>query len=156
MSTPVIEIFTDGSCHSKLCVGAWAAFIVSNDGEKTLTGTETDTTHNRMELLAVIKSIQHAAQQNPEARMIIYSDSQYVCHLPSRFERLKQKNFLTNRGTEIQNVDLVNELIFLLDKYTIEFIKVKAHQKSETPSSKNNRYVDKLSRKVVREQVNSK
>jgi ribonuclease HI len=114
---------------------------------------EEDTTHNRMELLSVIKSIEFVNTQHPGIGMRIYSDSQYVCALPERLPRLKQKSFLNKKGTEIQNADLVKIFFHLIGGQDIEWIKVKAHQKDKSEQSAHNRFVDKLSRKLVREGV---
>jgi len=53
------EIYTDGSCHTQLCIGAWASIILVDDKKIVLSGKEFNTTHNRMEILAVIKSIKY-------------------------------------------------------------------------------------------------
>lgn len=71
----MIHIYTDGSCHGNPGPGGWAA-IIENDGDKTrLSGSERETTNNRMELLAVIKGLQSTRKQND---VTIFSDSQYV------------------------------------------------------------------------------
>ena len=90
---PLIEIYTDGSCHTQLLNGAWAA-LVFIDGKKTiLKGTETNTTHNRMELLAVINAIKHVeAEVTLKEKLHIYSDSQYVVNLNDRRKKLEAKN----------------------------------------------------------------
>jgi ribonuclease HI len=148
---PLIEIYTDGSCHTQLLNGAWAA-LVFIDGKKTiLKGTESNTTHNRMELLAVINAIKHVeAEVTLKEKLHIYSDSQYVVNLNDRRKKLEAKNFITNKGTPIQNLDLVQTLLNLSDTNTIEYVKVKAHQKPDG-SENFNREVDMIVRKLVRE-----
>jgi ribonuclease HI len=148
----IAEIYTDGSCHTQQKAGAWAA-IIHMDGKKTiLKGTEGSTTHNRMELLAVIKAIEHIVKQQNDTELIIYTDSQYVCGLPGRKEKLIEQKFLTRKGKPIQNADLVQTLFGLMDKVSTQYIKVKAHQSEEDQTTKYNNLVDKLSRKMVREQ----
>jgi len=148
-----IEIYTDGSCHTQKRIGAWAALIIIGSDREILTGVEEDTTHNRMELLSVIKSIEFVNTLHPETGMRIYSDSQYVCTLPERLPRLKQKSFLNKKGTEIQNADLVKIFFQQIGGQDIEWIKVKAHQRDKSEQSAHNRFVDKLSRKLVRENI---
>lgn len=153
MNNKVIEVYTDGSCNPQYQIGGWAALIF-NEGEKViLQGIATETTHNRMELTAVIKSIEYVLKEIQEYELIkIYTDSQYVERIPFRTEKLVSKNFITNKGKSIQNIDLVKKLITLIKTTEIEFTKVKAHQKaSDTPNY--NREVDKLSRKLVRRQI---
>jgi ribonuclease HI len=86
--------------------------------------------------------------------MLVYTDSQYVHHLPERKEKLKNKNFRTNKGTPIQNEDLVKILIAQIESHDINFIKIKAHQNSKHYSAGSpeayNSEVDRLARKLVR------
>lgn len=153
LDTNRIEIYTDGSCHTQQRTGAWAALILLGDKKEILTDVAQDTTHNRMELIAAIKSIEYTDTHQPGASLRIYTDSQYVCTLPDRLPRLKQKEFRTKKGTEIQNVDLVKTFLHLIENQDIEWVKVKAHQQDDSEQAKHNRYVDKLSRKLVRDNL---
>ena len=54
-----ITIYTDGSCHAQKRIGAWAAIVIINIEKIVLKGVEINTTHNRMELMAVIKAIEY-------------------------------------------------------------------------------------------------
>ncbi|WP_317897295.1 ribonuclease H family protein [Aurantibacillus circumpalustris] len=148
---PIIRIYTDGSCHTQLLLGAWAAIIFIGEEKIILQGDVEETTHNRMELLAVIKAVNYVDERNFNSSKIeVYSDSQYVVNLLSRKEKLKQKKFITNKGTEVQNSDLVKLLIELIESHDIDFTKVKAHQKD---GDEINREVDIIVRKLVRKNV---
>src|SRR6056297_1523462 len=153
LNTDRIEIYTDGSCHTQKRIGAWAALILIGGKKEVLTGVAYDTTHNRMELRSVIKSIEYAGTQQPGATLRIFTDSQYVCALPARLPRLKQNSFLTKKNNEIQNADLLKRFDQLIEKHDIEWIKVKAHQRDNSEQTTHNRFVDKLSRKLVRENL---
>jgi len=156
LNNNVIEIYTDGSCNPQYKIGGWASLVFSKGEKIVLKGIATETTHNRMELIAVIESIEYVLKEIKELELIkIYTDSQYVERIPFRAEKLVSKDFLTKKGKSIQNLDLIQKLITLFETTEIEFIKVKAHQKaSDTPNY--NREVDKLSRKLVRQQINKK
>jgi ribonuclease HI len=105
-------IYTDGSCHTQHLCGGWAAIIFIDDQKVVLTGEETDTTHNRMELMAVIKAISYVQEKYPSVTNIrIISDSQYVVGLTDRSAKLLSNNFITKKGTEISNADLVKILL---------------------------------------------
>lgn len=145
-----ITIYTDGSCHTQTCTGAWAAIIINAENKTILQGTETDTTHNRMELMAVIKAILFSVDKYPDAILNIYTDSQYVVKLNERKEKLLDKNFITKKGNVLPNADLLKQLIELVDKYPIVFNKVKAHQKA-TETENLNREVDMICRKAMRD-----
>ncbi|WP_462317585.1 ribonuclease H family protein [Marinilabilia sp.] len=153
MNNNRIEIYTDGSCHTQARIGAWAALILLGDKREILTGVENDTTHNRMELLSVIKAIEFVSKYKPAAGLRIYTDSQYVCTLPDRLPRLHQSAFRTKKGTLIQNADLLKVFLDLTEKQDVEWVKVKAHQRDGSQQASHNRFVDKLSRKLVREKT---
>ncbi|MES2397483.1 MAG: ribonuclease H [Bacteroidota bacterium] len=147
------EVYTDGSCHTQQCIGAWASVILINDQKKILSGTEKDTTHNRMEVFAVINSIKYIRQHYPSVNSLkIVSDSQYVIGLAERETKFIAKDFLTNGGKDIRNADLVKELLQLLSVIKVEFVKIKAHQKA-TEQVNYNIEVDKLSRQLVRQTI---
>ena len=53
-----VTIYTDGACDPNPGPGGWAALLIYDHQETALTGSEADTTNNRMELTA-------ALQKNP-------------------------------------------------------------------------------------------
>lgn len=138
-----MDIYTDGSCNTQNLLGAWAAVVLSANEKVVLSGKEKGTTHQRMELLAVIKALQFAGS----SKVTVYSDSQYVTGLMGRKEKLAAKGFLTNKGVPIRNLDLVQEFYSLEAAMEVTFVKVKAHSKG-VPY---NEEVDKLVRGMVRE-----
>jgi len=153
LNNQIIKIFTDGSCNPEFLIGGWAALIFHNDEKIVIQGNEFQTTHNRMELIAVIQSVEYVLKEFQDIKSIkIFTDSQYVAGIPRRKVKLMSKDLKTKRGKSIQNVDLIEKLIDILDSTNIEFVKVKAHQKSSGIPNYN-REVDMLSRKIVRQLV---
>ncbi|SEL79936.1 ribonuclease HI [Chitinophaga rupis] len=144
------DIYTDGSCNTQNSLGAWVAIILSGEEKTVLSGKVQDTTHNRMELYAVIAGISHAARAFRSLR--IYSDSQYVTGLMERREKLTAAGFITSKGTEMRNADLVKEFYALSEHIELTFIKVKAHQKKGVDVNFNIE-ADKLVRKIMREGI---
>lgn len=152
----MVEIYTDGSCDTNYKIGAWVAILLVETGTIVLSGTLTDTTHNRMELIAVIEALEHLQAHHPSISTIrIYSDSQYVINLTGRKEKLETAGFLSKKGTNLKNEDLLKHALNLFKTFTIEFIKVTAHKK-RTETINFNIEADKLSRKIVREAVKAK
>lgn len=147
-----IEIYTDGSCNPQLKIGGWAALIIDNENRHLIKGIKKQVTHNSMELLAVINAVEFVENNKLKyKKIVVYTDSQYVADLVVRKNKLKQNNYLTKKGKSIQNVELVKKIVSLLSSQNIEFIKVKAHQKHS--ENNNNRIVDKVSRKIVRDWI---
>ncbi len=153
MNQNIIEIYTDGSCNPQHKIGAWAAILLINNDEIIINGVESDTTHNRMELLSAVKSFEYIRNKFPDAGLIrIHSDSQYLVNLIGKKNRFENNNFLTRAGNDIRNIDLVKMVIDFAGALNIEFIKVPAHGKKREGTNYN-RKVDMLARKLVREQV---
>lgn len=157
MNRYLIDIYTDGSCHTIHGIGAWAAIILAGHKKIQIKGEAQNTTHNRMELLAVIKAISFAVENYKDAALAIYTDSQYVYRIPERKEKLIKNHFHTKKGTPIQNSDLVQVLISQLESCAVQFIKIKAHQQHVTAvpdiHDSYNSVVDKLVRRMVRDAV---
>jgi ribonuclease HI len=150
----IAEIYSDGSCHTQLCIGAWASVLLINNQKITLEGLEMDTTHNRMELLAVIKSLDYIRTRFQTITQIhVVSDSQYVVGLLGRRQKFLLQDFKTKAGRFIPHVDLVKQLFSFLDQYNIQFTKIKAHLKQGEQVNYNIE-VDKRCRNIVRQAVN--
>lgn len=103
-----------------------------------------------MELKAVIKSLEYVSGIENPGPIEIYSDSQYVVNLLSRKQKLMAKNFLTKKGTPVQNEDLVKMLLSLIEIHSPKFLKVKAHEKN---GNIYNREVDLIVRQLVRKKA---
>ena len=71
----MIKIYTDGSCLKNPGNGGWAAIICTDNEVKKISGSEKDTTNNRMELMATINALKEV---NSEDLIEIYTDSKYV------------------------------------------------------------------------------
>lgn len=148
------EVYTDGSCHTQHCMGAWASILFIGNEKITLSGIESNTTHNRMEILAVIRAVEYIQNNHPLIKEIrLISDSQYVIGLMDRQSKFIKSNFKTKAGNDIRNVDLVKILLALANSISIQFVKINAHQK-ETEFANYNIEVDKICRKLVREAIN--
>ena len=151
----IIEIYTDGSCHTQSKTGAWAAILLIDGREVFLDGIEKQSTHNKMELLAIIEAIQFLQNKAiPWDGLRIYTDSQYAVQLVEREDRLRKQQFLTKTGRPIRNMELVQNYLSTIASGDIQLIKVKAHQKKGV-SINYNRKVDQRVRKIMRREVRS-
>jgi ribonuclease HI len=148
-----VEIYTDGSCHTQRGIGTWVALIFNGTNKKVLSGTMNDTTHNQMELIAVINAIEYAKLHNQNITSIrVYTDSQYVVMIPERKKKMELADFNTKNGSALPNADLVKKILDLLSWVPVEFIKIVAHQK-KTDTNNYNREADMLSRKLLRKVI---
>ncbi len=106
-----------------------------------------------MELKAVIESLKYIQStfQNVSA-LEIYSDSDYVLGLLRRRERLENKNYQTKKGKEIKNRSLIIQFYEFLDRFDVRMLRVEGHaKKGHSKITDYHREVDKLSRKLVRQ-----
>ena len=150
---PQINIYTDGSCHTQLCVGAWVSIVFINEDKIILSGTKLQTTHNRMELLAVIEALKYIQDNSPNTTLItVITDSQYVTGLQAREAKFIDQQYTTKKGNAISNADLVKTLLGLINILPVIFIKIKAHQK-KTDIVNYNIEADTLSRNMVRHMI---
>ena len=150
---PFIAIYSDGSCDPLKKVGGWAAIIFQKNKKTIINGYAPGTTNQRMELTAIIRSLEAIQTDDLSGVQIkIYSDSQYAIKLPARKDKLKAGSFLTKRGVPVRNADLLAVLIKYIESMNIEFIKVKAHQKTAS-SPDFSREADMLSRKIMRKHL---
>jgi ribonuclease HI len=146
-----ITVFTDGSCHNQLKTGGWASIIFVGKEKITLKGHEAETTHHRMELVAVLEAMRFLQKNNHLGQPVtIYSDSQYVVDLLQRRERLTTSGFRTKKLRPIRNADLVQLVLQYIDAPGITLVKLKSHLRSSTHESLINREVDMLSREMMR------
>ena len=148
-----ITIYTDGSCHTQECAGAWVSIIFINQDKIVISGTVLQTTHNRMELLAVIEALKYIQNNCTNLHMVtVFTDSQYVTGLQTREAKFIKQQYTTKKGNTISNADLVKTLLECINTLPVVFIKIKAHQK-KTDVVNYNIEADILSRNMVRNLV---
>lgn len=151
IKTGETKIFTDGSADPKFNIGGWVALIINGNQEIILKGEAREVTHQQMELQAVISALEYLVSQYSNfTSCVIYTDSQYVEGLPARKRHLQNNNFRSKKGHLLANAAMVQKFFAIADQLTIEIKKVPAHQKSNTGNDENRR-VDKMARKIVRD-----
>ena len=137
-----ITIYTDGACSGNPGKGGWAAVIIEDKNEKTISGSEQLTTNNRMELSAVINALREVGS----AELDIYTDSKYVKNgIESWIKNWKINGWMTAAKQPVKNKDLWLELDILVSKKEIEWKWVKGHSNDHY-----NTIVDEAARKAIR------
>ena len=129
-----VTLYTDGACSGNPGPGGWGAILEFNGHEKELSGGESSTTNNRMELTAVIEGL--SALKEP-CIVELYSDSKYVIDsLEKGWARSWQKRgWVKSDKTPALNPALWETLLSLADLHQIRCHWVKGHAENE----KNNR-----------------
>ena len=121
----MIKIYTDGSCIGNPGKGGWAAIILENKKQKIISGSESYTTNNRMELIAPINALKSI---NTDEEIKIYTDSQYVkLGITEWINTWVKNNWKTSKKEEVKNKDLWTELYNLNKALNVKWIWIKAH-----------------------------
>jgi len=107
-----IVIHTDGACKGNPGPGGWGAVIEQNGGQVKLSGSEPQTTNNRMEMTAVIKGLEAV---DASANVLISSDSTYVI------------NTMTKGWKRKANQDLWDQLDRLIGSRNVSWRWVRGH-----------------------------
>jgi len=121
----MIKIYTDGSCLKNPGNGGWAAIICTDNEVKKISGSEKDTTNNRMELMATINALKEV---NSEDLIEIYTDSKYVKNgITDWIHNWIKNNWKTSNKEDVKNKDLWVQLHDLNNSSKIKWNWVKAH-----------------------------
>jgi len=121
----MIEIYTDGSCLENPGNGGWAA-IINDDGKiEKISGSEKNTTNNRMELMAPIAALSKITKKK---KVQIFTDSQYVkMGITNWIHNWIKNNWQTSKKEDVKNKDLWLNLYKLTQSHDVEWHWVKAH-----------------------------
>ncbi len=135
---PKTGLFTDGSCDGNPGPGGWGVVWVE-DGEiiAERSGTDPDTTNNRMELQALIVAYELLPV---DAEITVYSDSQLCVKTVNEWAAGWEKRGWKRKSGPIANLELVKRLYALArshPKVSLQWIK--AHD-----GSRWNEYADAL------------
>jgi ribonuclease HI len=140
-------VYTDGGCSGNPGPGGWAYVILGPSKEEPDgkpgsgleiraedSGGEAKTTNNRMELLAVIEALKKARslpesdRNNSGARIIVYTDSQYVQKgITQWIVKWKRNAWKTSGKQSVKNQDLWAELDSASQDLSLDWRWVKGH-----------------------------
>ena len=121
-----VNIYTDGACRGNPGIGGWGAILVYNGHERELSGGETCTTNNRMELTAAIRALE--VLKEPCA-VTLTSDSRYLVDGVTRgwAASWRARGWIKGDKAPALNPDLWGQLLDLLEKHKVEFVWVHGH-----------------------------
>jgi len=138
------KIYTDGACSGNPGPGGWGAVIFDQDDkQRNISGSEKNTTNNRMELLAAIMSLKKI-KSNSE--VIIFTDSTYVKNGITEWMKNWKKNGWKNSNKKpVKNKDLWVKLDKLCEANNVSWKWVKGHSTNEF-----NNLADELATKAIK------
>ena len=137
-----VIIYTDGACSGNPGPGGWGAQLIYNNTVKEISGFEGNTTNNRMELIAVISSLEYVSSEDD---IEIYTDSVYVMEgITKWIKNWKKNKWLTSAKKQVKNEDLWKKLDSLCASKKISWTWVKGHS-----GNKGNERADYLAREAI-------
>jgi ribonuclease HI len=138
----VIEAYTDGSCLGNPGPGGWGVIFLCNGMRATISGSETDTTNNRMELLAAINGIETL----PTGSVVtVRTDSMYLKNgITIWIKSWKKNGWKSSSKSSVKNKDLWERLDEAVQQKNVSWCWVKGHD-----SCQNNNSADFLARSAI-------
>ncbi|MCX7570611.1 ribonuclease HI [Tumebacillus sp. DT12] len=121
-----VIIYTDGACSGNPGRGGWGAVLMYGEHLKEISGGDSQTTNQRMELQAAVEALKLLKKP---CKVKLHSDSAYLINcFKSRWYVSWEKNGWVNSKKEpVANRDLWEPLIEMYRMHKIEWVKVKGH-----------------------------
>ena len=120
-----VVIYTDGACDPNPGPGGWAAILRYGEHEREISGSDPQTTNNRMELQAALEALK--ALKRP-CRVILNTDSEYLRRgINEWLPAWQKRGWRTSGRKAVQNVDLWQALAHEVEQHEIEWRWVRGH-----------------------------
>ena len=138
---PLVKIYTDGACLGNPGPGGWAALLQYGEHEKVLTGSQTETTNNRMELTAAVEALKSLKR---DCRVDLYTDSEYLRRgITERLPGWRARGW-KRKGGSLANAELWQSLDAAVQPHEVSWHWVRGHA-----GHPENERVDRLARAAV-------
>tara|TARA_Y100001970_G_C13958636_1_gene712002 strand:- start:81 stop:800 length:720 start_codon:yes stop_codon:yes gene_type:complete len=121
-----IEAATDGACSGNPGPGGWGGLIIFDDNsELEIGGSEQNTTNNRMELTAAIKTLEKLKNYQLKENFKLRTDSKYLIEGYTKWIiNWKRNGWKTSTGKSVQNLDLWQKIDQLrINGLVMEYVK---------------------------------
>ena len=120
----LVTIYTDGGCEPNPGVGGWAAVLLYGNTRKEITGSDPDTTNNRMELTAALRALESLKES---CCVTLFTDSEYLKRgITEWLPGWKKKNW-KRKGGELKNQDLWQQLDKVIERHEVDWQWVRGH-----------------------------
>lgn len=134
-----IVIYTDGACSGNPGPGGWGAILMWGEHRKELSGGESVTTNNRMELMAAISALEAIKRSS---KVELHTDSNYVKNgITQWIHGWKRNGWKTADKKAVKNAELWQRLEEARKRHDVDWHWVKGHAGHE-----HNERADELAR----------
>lgn len=142
MTKDKVVIHTDGACDPNPGPGGWAAILRYGRHEKVISGSDPQTTNNRMEMQAALSALQTLKSR---CRVTLHTDSKYLRRgITEWLAAWQRRGWRTSGRRAVQNQDLWRALAAEVQRHQVEWRWVRGH--SGDPL---NARVDRLARAAI-------
>ena len=124
-----IEAATDGACSGNPGPGGWGGLIIFEDNsELEIGGSEQNTTNNRMELTAAIKTLEKLKTYKLKENFKLRTDSKYVIEGYTKWIiNWKKNGWKTSAKKPVKNQELWMKIDALNHFHEVQWKWVKGH-----------------------------
>jgi ribonuclease HI len=136
-----VDIYTDGGCVPNPGVGGWAAVLLSGDRRREISGGDSNTTNNRMELTAAIEGL---SALRTSCNVVLHTDSEYLRKGITEWLPKWRRNGWKTRTGPVKNADLWERLSEEVERHEVHWKWVKGHSGVEE-----NEHCDELVREAI-------
>jgi ribonuclease HI len=120
-----VDIFTDGACKGNPGPGGWGVLLRMGTHEKEMSGSDPDTTNNRMEMTAAIRALNALTEP---CDVTLHTDSRYVIDGITKWVHgWQKKGWINSSRQPVRNADLWHELIAAAKRHKIAWEWVRGH-----------------------------
>ena len=125
-----VTLYTDGACSGNPGLGGYGGILIHGDLKREYSGSELETTNNRMEVTAVIVGLKRLKYP---CKVDVYSDSAYTVNAFNEgwIYGWVKKDWKKADGKSVLNADLWQELYKLTKIHEVTFHKVAGHADNE-------------------------
>ena len=125
-----VTLYTDGACSGNPGLGGYGGILIYGDAKREYSGSELETTNNRMEVTAVIVGLKRLKYP---CKVDVYSDSAYTVNAFNEgwIYGWAKNGWKKADGKAVLNADLWQELYALTKTHEVTFHKVAGHADNE-------------------------
>jgi ribonuclease HI len=136
--------YTDGASSGSRGPGGYGAVLMWRGKTEEISGSEQDTTNQRMEVTAACVALETLDEGHV---VTIYSDSSYLVNCMRRgwYKKWRENGWITHFKEPVANRDLWERLLIAIERHQeVRWRKVKGHSKTKGPHKAGNDRADEL------------
>src|SRR5688500_12233319 len=124
-----IRVYTDGGCRPNPGPGGWGAVLMLLEGPRELSGSEAQSTNNRMELTAAVRALEELP---PGSEVELVTDSTYVkSGITKWLPQWRRNGWLTGTKEPVKNRDLWMALDDAASRHRVRWTWARGHAGEE-------------------------